>query len=397
MSERGRRRLLALLGAGLVARLVLAFVFEGASFDIDSFRLVRDALGDDLLGLYGQVNGGGFFRWPYPPGYLPWVATADGLASLTGLPFHGWIQLPAIAADLAIAWLVQSMLGRRGASEPARLGAAALVALGPTFVATAGYHGQIDSVAALAALAALAVWERGGEGRALGAGLLIGAGATVKTFPLVIVLALLPWARSRREAATILAVPAAVVALALAPFAIAHPGDTIDSLQNRGLPGLGGISLLVQPELARAAIEGVNPGEANAATNFILGRGELVVIGLLVALGAFIMWARPDPVRGAVLLWLGLYAFGLNFALHYAVWLLPFLLVQRRLRTVALIQLLLLPAAVIYYGAPWGGDVAWIAYVVVMAGAWALFVTLLGSEARRAGQEPRRTWASAPT
>ena len=397
MSPRSRRILLALLGGGLVARLALAFGFEGAAFDIDSYGLVRDALGHDVLGVYGEVNAAGFFRWPYPPGYFPWIAAADGLASLTGLPFHGWIQLPAIAADLAIAWLVQWMLGRRGATEAVRLAAAALVVAGPSFLATSGYHGQIDTLAILGAVAAFAAWERGGPNRALTAALLIGVGATMKTFPLVAVLALLPWARSRREAATLLVVPGAVLALAVAPFLIAHPHDTATSFENRGLPGLGGISMLVQPELARAAVSEVNPGEANWATDFVLERGEIVVVLVVLATAAVLLRTRPDPVRGAVIAWLALYVLGLNFALQYAVWLLPFLLLQQRLRAAALIQLALLPAAVIYYGAPWDGDVAWRVYVAVMAGAWVAFAALLVLELRRAGQEPRSTWASAPT
>ena len=397
MSARCRRLLLWLLGAGLALRLGLAFGAEGAEFDIDSYRIVRDALGEDLLGVYGQVNSGGFFRWPYPPGYLPWIGIADGLAAVTGLPFHGWIQLPSIAADLAIAWLVQSLLGRAGADDRTRLAAAALVALGPIFVAISGYHGQLDALATLAALGALAAWERGGERRALAAGLLIGLGATIKTFPLAMLLPLLPWARSRREALTLVAAAAAVLLAALAPFLLAHPRDTLDSIENRGFPGLGGISMLVQPEIARAAIADVNPGAATAVTDFLLDAGGVLVALLLAALGAFLLWARPSPLRGAVIVWLGLYALGLNFTLQYAIWLLPFLLLQRRLRAAALIQLLLLPAAVLFYGRPWEGDVAWMAYVGLMAGAWAAFVALFALELRRAGQEPRRTWARAPT
>ena len=397
MTARSRRLLLWLLGAGLALRLGLAFGSEGAAFDIDSYRIVRDALGHDLLGVYGQVNASGFFRWPYPPGYFPWIGIADGLAAATGLPFHGWIQLPSIAADLAIAWLVQSLLGRAGAPDRVRLAAAGLVALGPVFVAISGYHGQLDALATLAALAALAAWERGGDRRALAAGLLIGVGATIKTFPLAMLLPLLPWARSRREALTLVAAAAAVLLVALAPFLAAHPRDTLESLENRGFPGLGGISMLVQPELARAAISGVDPGEATAVTDFLLDAGGVLVALLLAALAAFLAWRRPPPLQGAVIVWLGLYALGLNFTLQYAVWLLPFLLLQRRLRTVAAIQLLLLPAVAIYYAAPWEGDLAWIAYVVLMAGAWAAFTALFALELRGAGQAPSRTWASAPT
>lgn len=381
MSRRGTRALVALLGAGAVLRLVLAFATEGAAFDIESFRIVRDALGDDPLGVYEAVNQG-FARWPYPPGFFLWIRVSDGLAGVTGLPFHGLIQLPAIAADVTLAWLVQAMLGRRGASEGTRLAAAALVALGPSFAMTSGYHGQIDSLAILAAVAALAVWERDGPRRALLAGLLIGAGATVKTIPLVMVLALLPSVRSRREAAVLVAVPAAMLLVALAPFLAADPEGTVTSLDNRGFPGLGGISLIVQPELARAAIEGIPADGWTRVTEFLMDRGGVIVAAMLAALGAFLLRHRPEPLRAAVFLWLGLYALGLNFALQYAVWGLPFLLLQRRLGTVAALQLLLLPAALLFYLAPWDGRGWWIAYCVLMTAAWAAFVALFVREGR---------------
>src|SRR5207302_10782054 len=105
-----------------------------------------------------------------------------------------------IAADAAIAWLVQAGLGRAGASDRTRLSACALVALGPAFALISGMHGQIDSVAILPAVLALVVWERGGSRRALAAGLLIGRAASIKTAPGLMVLALLPSVRSRREA-----------------------------------------------------------------------------------------------------------------------------------------------------------------------------------------------------
>ena len=66
-----------------------------------------------------------------------------------------------------------------------------LVLAGWRFAFPAGY----DSVAILPALVALWVWEQPRVNRrAVVAGLLIGAGATIETVPIVMLLALIPWA-----------------------------------------------------------------------------------------------------------------------------------------------------------------------------------------------------------
>lgn len=251
MSRRGRRILWALLAGGTAVRLVLAFAFYGVGFDIDSLRLAADLLADSPLDLYAQANSTEIARWPYPPGFFGLLLAADGLAASAGLPFHGVVQVPAIAADAGIAWLVQDFVGRRGASERDRLVAAGLVALGPAMFLVSGFHGQIDSVAILPAVAAVWIWERRPDwrGRALAAGLLIGVGANVKTVPLVVVFALLPWCRGPREAVTLAAAAAVVPLAALAPWLTAHPDATAEALRYTGAPGVGGLGLLVQPNL----------------------------------------------------------------------------------------------------------------------------------------------------
>src|SRR5438105_1919942 len=169
-----RRTALLLIGGGTLLRLLWTLRTHGLLYDMESFRMVAAAVVHHPLHLYGALNHGVDYRWPYPPAYLPWIAASRGLASAVDLPFRVGVVLPAIAADAAIAWLVQAGLGRAGASDRTRLSACALVALGPAFALISGMHGQIDSVAILPAVLALVVWERGGSRRALAAGLLIG-------------------------------------------------------------------------------------------------------------------------------------------------------------------------------------------------------------------------------
>jgi len=131
------------------------------------------------------------------------------------------IRLAPIAANLGIAFVVQDFLGQRGAERSTRLAGAALVAPGPSFLVVSGYHGQFDAVAFLPAVLALTLWERDLPRRALWAGLLIGLGGALKTVPLLLLVALLPSVRTRREAAVLVGAAALPVLAALAPFAIA--------------------------------------------------------------------------------------------------------------------------------------------------------------------------------
>ena len=370
-----RRTFWLLVAAGLVARLVLAFASRGADFDIDSFAIVRDALRDDPLHVYDAVNEG-FYRWPYPPAYLPWIATAGWLHDTVGGSFAGWLKLPAVLADAGIAWLVWRLLELRGATERVRLAGAALVMFGPTFLMISSYHGQIDAAAILPALAAMYVWERGGERRALWAGLLVGVGGAVKIVPLAMLLPLVVCARSRREAAWVVGAASAVMLVVLAPWLLADFGATVDSLKNRGFPGLGGVSLILNPDLTDAALRGTVP-DNTGLIEFLNRHGWLFPVLALVATAVLLWKRRPPVLEAALIVWLVLMVFGVNFALQYAVWGLPFLLATGRLRSALALQLVLLPAGIVFYMAPWQSSAAVGVYYAAMAAAWVLLVGLL--------------------
>jgi len=366
LGPRARRCLWALLVGGLVVRLVMAFATYGVRFDVDAFLLVHNALHADPLHVYGVE------RWPYPPGYFPWIVISSKLQILTGVPLTDWVQVPAILADIAIAWIVQSVLGRRGHPSAERLLACGLVALGPIFVMISGFHGQIDSVAILPALLAVLVWERyRGPRRGLYAGLLIGVGGLIKTVPLVAVLALLPSARSRREGVTALAAALVPVALSFVPFAVVDFAHVQEALRYRGVPGVGGISLLVQPELANFWISNAPFAVPNGASSLLSDAGGAITAVALGAAIVFLFRRRPEPVVGIALLYMVVWAFGVNFFLQYLVWGIPFLLMAGYVREVAAAQLLILPAVVLAYGRPWSLGLAPGLFVVVSLGLWA--------------------------
>lgn len=358
-----------MLAIGAVARVVIAFTTVGSDFDIQSLVVTRFVFSEDGFDLYGIVNAAEpVMRWPYPPGFIPAIFGADGLANLTGLPFHGFVQLPQIAADLALAWLAQSYLGTRGATERMRLIGAGLIALGPIFILTSGYHGQIDSLAILPAVGALIAWEAGGSNRALRAGVLIGLGAAIKIVPGFILLALLPSARSRREAGQLIAAAIAIPVVLLAPFLIADPAGVKTILEYKGGPGFGGLTLALQPGLAEFYVSGTVI-DYNSAVQALYDRGVIVNVVVLGALFAFLARFRPPPLQGSILVWLALWSFGTSFFFHYLLWGLPFIVMAGYFRAAALLQIVALVPALIFYAGPYGPDAVY-PYAAVMLFLW---------------------------
>ena len=354
--------------AGLTARLVLGFAFYGQPYDQDSFALVREALSRSTLDLYGSV---GEFRWPYPPAYFLWIAVADGVADFTGVAFHGLVNLPAMAADVGIAWIVQAHLARKGAVETTRLAAAGLVLLGPAFIAISGYHGQIDSVAILPAVAAVALWDRGGARRGLAAGALIGIGIAVKTVPGLMLLALLPCARSRGEAATLVGAAVAVPLVLLAPYLLHDAGAVTQALEYPPRGTAGGLGL----------ISTVAP---NVLVKGVLDHATAWNALWLLAL-ALVLWRiRPAPARAAVIVWLAAYVFATGFYLNYFVWGLSFILLDGGLALAAGIQAVALAPMIVTYAGLFGSSLAARAFDVPMLALWLAFCLGLAHRAREA-------------
>jgi hypothetical protein len=372
-----------MIAAGSAARIVLVFATRGLPYDVHSFQMVRAALDSHPLHLYSIVNPGQTFHWPYPPGFLPFVLAADRLDSLIGGGFTHLVRIPAVLADAALACLVWTGLPRR-VDERTRLAAAALVAFGPVFVTITGYAAQIDSVAILPAVAALLVWEREGlENRAWIAGVLIGVAATIKTVPLLMVLALAPSARSPRELLTLTGCALAVLAASLIPFLIADPSGVGGLRRYAGSPGMGGLSLVLQPDLAQAWLTHLVP--FSAVTSWLFLKHAWVPNFFALALFAgFAARVRPAPREAAALLWLLVLAFGSGFFFQYLVWLLPFLLLSGQLRATAALQGAITIPMLIFYVTAWRSDALVYVYVAIMLLVWAGWVLAGFSIALRA-------------
>lgn len=363
----------ALLAAALAARIAVAYATYGVRFDIDSYRIVYAALDGNPFDVYTATSDAEQIRWPYAPGFFPWVIVAGLADSHLGIPFDGTVQLAAIAADGALALLVYIYLDRRGESTAKAFGAFAVVCLGPTFAATSGYHGQLDSVAILAAVAALIAWEQleGRRRRAVVCGLVLGLGVAVKTVPVLLLIALLPWATDRREALRLVAWTALIPAALLLPYAITDPGSTLDVFRNAGLPGFGGLSLVVQPELSSAWLVEGSSTAISALNDQLYDLGRLIALALIVCLAMLAWRLRPPPLKMAVIIWLSVYVFNPDLFLHYLIWGLPFLLMAGYVWQAVVLQTVVIIPTALLYGGPWEGMAASHLYSAVSIGLWA--------------------------
>lgn len=379
LAARWRQGLWALLGVGVLVRVVIAFATYGVRFDMDSLQIVGALLARDPLHVYDAL------RWPYPPGFFGLALGAHEVSRASGLPFHGLVQLPAILADAGLAWTVQHGLGRFGHGAPARVAGAGLVALGPTFVLISGFHGQIDALAILPALLAVLVWRDGGARRALVAGALIGLGAAVKTVPFFAVLALLPTARSHRERGVLLGVAAAIPAALLVPFLLASPDLTWFSLRaNHGVAGFGGPSLLLQPSLG-GGLQG-RVVAIDHVTAILLAHQNLIVALAAAGAGALAWVRRIEPVEAAVLVWLTITVANPLPNFQYYIWLLPVLALAGRWRDALVLQIALaVPAGQAYFG--WGRGAVGL-YVAMLDAVWIGLALVLAREAWRVLARP---------
>jgi len=378
--------------------LILAFSTHGQVYDLQSFALANAALHTHVFGVYHQLDDYSlppYGRWPYPPGFFAFIIPLATLAHRTGLAFTSLIRVPAILCDAGIAFLVQDFLRQRGSGETARLLAAGLVALGPSFAVISGYHGQIDSVAILPAVAAVVLWMRtNASWRPYAAGALIGCGAAIKTVPILMLIALLPSARSWREGAKLVSVAVIIPLAVFAPWLILDGQGKSLVWSYKGGPGLGGISLLTGPSLPLIPFGGAH-GAVTGLTKTVYDQARWITGLALVAVTGMVMRYRASPVDAAVLLWLAVWAFGVTFFLQYMVWGLPFLIMAGYLRQVLILEAVLLPPTLITYSSALPAWEIWLFYTVPMIAVWVAFAsgTLISARriARRGGAVPATT------
>jgi hypothetical protein len=318
-------RLGLLLFGALGLELLLAATTIGSPSDLNAFHAADATFRSSPLHFYEQIGSARFSAWPYPPVYLPVVVFVSKVAHFLDISFDRLIRLPQIGAGLAMAWVVQWHLGWRGVPDRTRLMAAAMVALAPTSIALYSMHGQVDPVQWLPALLAVVAWERLPEDRrAIVAGLLIGLGAGIKIVPGILIFALLPLARTWRERGLLVAASAAIPVVALAPYALVDLAALRDSLDYRGLAGQGGLSMIVQPDLALLRYAAKPVTALSGPEQFVQDVSQFAVILGALAVALRVRVTQP-PAAGAVCaVILVVFVAGANFLPPYLSWIVPF-------------------------------------------------------------------------
>lgn len=376
-----RRRLLLIVAGGFAVRLTLMLLTDGSRFDIGNYQRTLDALKVGGTGVYGLITP---VEWPYGPGWFPWLLVADGLDHV--VPFSVAERLGTALADAGLALLTADLLGRFGGDARQRLAAAAVLSFGPLSVLEAGWFGQLDSPAALASLAALWVWTRPGQ-RARGAltGGLIAVAALIKTVPLVLVLPFAAAARDGRERGAVLGAGIGGVLVLTLPFYLRTP-EAVSALGGyHGIPGFGGLGLVLRPTFAAHVLAGVPGTRVDGLLAFLRDDATtLVLVPALAALAVLLFRRRLDVLTGICVTWLVVYVFGVNFSVTYLCWSMPFFLVRGHVRGVLAVQLAVTPLTLLFTGAyspPLA--VIYLVYTAVMTVLWGYGVALLAWLATR--------------
>ncbi len=302
-----------------VARLAPALWLPvGAGYDIDSFRMVTDA----LLGGH-EVYVASLGRHPYLPFQMFIMGAMAALSKATGLPFVVAIKLPAILADVAIAGLLYRLVAeRRGRDWAAYV--ALLYALNPVSLLVSAYHGQFEAVTLLLLVVAWALWERPRVGASAAA---LGLAILNKTWPVVLLpvffIRLANWRARILHALVALGIPA----LAVGVYLLVYRADPMTmlgrALTHRGVAGYWGPSAVVFP-LATAW-----PVLQPLADALLALRNPLLLVAILLVL----WWTRRQTALDALLtVQLAVFAVTVGFGIQWLVWPVPFALLAGQSR-----------------------------------------------------------------
>lgn len=287
----------------------------GAGYDIESFRLVTNALqsGNEV---YTSVLG----RHPYLPFQMYLMGAMAWLSEWTGLPYVAAIKLPAVAADVALTWLIYRSLSKMGRHPSTTATFALLYALNPVSVLVTAYHGQFEAITLLLMVISWSFWRFGR--RANASAIALGFAILNKTWPVIMLPVM--WLRLRdtrsRLFYTLLAVgiPVAGVALYLLVFSADPQPMLRRALTHRGVPGYWGIGSILAP------LGETSPAAQTLFENLNAVRNVLLVTGIGLAL----WWTRRQEALDALLtVILTVLAVTVGLGIQWLVWPIPFALI----------------------------------------------------------------------
>lgn len=319
---------LILLLAALARLLPALWLPVGAGYDIESYRMVTDAL------LGGQeVYNAALGRHPYLPFQMYIMGGMAWLSAATGLPYVVAVKLPAVVADVALTGLIyKAVIGkmaerdghelpdykRDGGERAAAAYLATLYALNPISLLVTSYHGQFEAITLLLLALAWWFWQREQASRSAGA---LGLAILNKTWPVVflpIIFIRLPgWKARVRAVAVALGVP---VLFTLAYILLFSPdvGFMLGrALTHRGVAGYWGPGAILNP------LATIQPGLQPAVDVLFALRN-----GLLAAAALFALWwtRRQSALDAFLTLLLSLFVVTVGFGIQWLVWVVPFAL-----------------------------------------------------------------------
>ncbi len=149
--------ILIVLALGLALRFILLYLLPGSGFEADlaSFRFWAGDLAKNGLGGFYQRD---FFH-DYTPGYLYVLWLVGSIGQAVG-GIGDLIKIPPILADVALGYLVWSMVRELGGRQRLALLAGAVVMVNPIFWFDSVVWGQVDAVGVVFLLLGLrALWR----------------------------------------------------------------------------------------------------------------------------------------------------------------------------------------------------------------------------------------------
>jgi Gpi18-like mannosyltransferase len=355
-----KRNVALLLIAALALRLWLAFASQGAAYDIESYRIQGQAV------LNGQNIYTVTYRYPYLPLWMYVPAASLVLSSWTGLPFHFWVKLPEILADLGIGWLLLCWPQPRGVRRAEVR--AALYLFNPVVLLVSAAHGQFDSIAIfLVLLSAWLLIEHQSWMKEISSALGLGIAIALKGFPILLlpafVLSLSAWTHILLYGI----VAVGILGLVVLPYLAPSGGRILNIIlaYNSVSDHSYGYLLNYATPLAKQWLVGVR-----SISRWLQGSATLVVTSLS-AIG-------HQPIEWRItLVLIAIYAVSPGLASQQMIWVLPFLVLVQR-HSIWIYTAFSTVALVLFYG-------QYFPAVLLLSTAWSGQWLALGRLAAEAG------------
>jgi hypothetical protein len=310
----GQWALPAIVLVAFIVRVVPMFLLPvGAGFDIDSFRLVGEAIlnGEDV---YTSAAIG---RHPYLPFQMYFIGAAFYGAAASLVPFVVLVKTLPVLADLGITIIIFVAARHDQFDIQGALYWSLLYALSPISLMVSAYHGQFDSVPLLLLSLAWFYWH---FGRNIGrSGIALGFAILSKTWPIVYLPVVFLRIRSNRRkllfAAEALSIPILFTVAYIVIFS-ADPRPLLQrALTHVGNPGWWGHSALL-------ATAGKQTGLFQPLYDAILGINRWLLIGV----GIVVVWItrKQASVDSLTTIILSIFAVSVGMGIQWLVWVVPF-------------------------------------------------------------------------